>query len=76
MAPATAKALTFESEGHAGNTYDDLFELGTIERVRRLRRLEDVVGAAAELGAVADASGNDRARRHVDLRIEDRAARA
>ena len=26
VAPATAKALTFESEGHAGNAYNDLFE--------------------------------------------------
>ena len=25
VAPATAKALTFESEGNAGNAYNDLF---------------------------------------------------
>ena len=30
MAPATAKALTFESEGHAGNAYEDLCEVRTI----------------------------------------------
>jgi hypothetical protein len=26
VAPATAKALALESEGHAGNTYEDLSE--------------------------------------------------
>jgi hypothetical protein len=27
IAPATAKALTFETEGDAGNTYDDLLKV-------------------------------------------------
>ena len=30
IAPATAKALTFETEGDAGNAYDDGSELRTI----------------------------------------------
>ena len=76
MAPAPAKALAFESEGNAGNAYDDLSELRTIQLVRRLRRLEDSEGAAMKLGAIANPSRNDSARRHVDPRIEDRAAGA
>ena len=76
VAPATAKALTFDSEGDAGNTYNDLLKLRCIERVRRIRRLEDSEGAAMKLGAIANASGNDRARRSIDTRIEDRAASA
>ena len=74
MAPATAKALTFDSEGNAGNAYDDVSELGTIQRVRRVRWLEDVAGAAMKLRAIANPSRDDSARRHVDSRIEDRAA--
>jgi len=76
VAPATAKALTFDSEGNAGNTYDNLSELGTIQRVRRVRWLEDVVGAAMKLGAIANASGDDSAPLCIDARIEDRAAGA
>ena len=34
MAPATAKALTFETEGDAGNAYNDLLKVRWIERVR------------------------------------------
>jgi hypothetical protein len=78
VAPATAKALTFKSEGHAGNTYKDWSEALRLERVRRGRRLEDSVRAAMKLGAIANPPGNDRARRggSFDLRIEDRAAGA
>ena len=85
MAPATAKALTFESEGHAGNAYDDVSELCTLggicrlrrfQRVSRLRRLEDSKGAALKLGATANASCDDSAPLCIDTRIEDRAAGA
>ena len=74
MAPATAKALAFESEGNAGNTYDDLFELRTIKLIRRVGWLEDVVRAAMKLRAIANPSRDDSARRHVDSRIENRTA--
>jgi len=74
MAPATAKALTFDSEGNAGNTNDDIFELVKIQRVRRVRWLEDVAGAAMKLRAIANPSRDDSARRHVDSRIENRAS--
>jgi len=74
VAPATAKALTFDSESNAGNAYDDESELGTIELFCGVRRLEDSESAAMKLGAIANPSGNDRARARVDTRIEDRAA--
>ncbi len=76
IATATTKALAFESESHAGNAYDDLSEPCRLERVGRLRRLEDSVGAAVKLGAIANAPGNDRARGRIDPRIEDRTAGA
>jgi len=76
VAPATAKALTLDSEGHAGNAYDDGSELGTIELFCGLGWLEDPERAAMELGAIANASRKDRARAQVDARIEDRAAGA
>ena len=76
VAPATAKALTLDSEGHAGNAYDDVSELGTIELFCGLGWLEDPERAAMKLSAVANASRDDSARRHVrlDPRIEDRTA--
>ena len=76
VAPATAKALTFESEGHAGNAYDDGSELGTIELFCGVRRLKNSESAAIKLGTIANASRNDRARRHIDTRIENRAPNA
>ena len=76
VAPATAKALTFESEGNARNAYNDLLKLRCIDRIRGLRRLEDSEGATLELGAVANASRDDSARAQVNARIEDRASRA
>ena len=76
VAPATAKALTFASESHAGNADDDLSEVLKFERVGRLRRLEDVVRAAIKLGAIANPPRGHRADTGIDLRIEDRAAGA
>ena len=78
VAPATAKALAFDSEGHAGNTYNDMSKALRFEHFGRGRRLENSVRAAMKLGAIANAAGNDRTRRSVsfDLRIEDRAAGA
>ena len=78
IAPATTKALAVESESHAGNAYDDWSEAPSLERVRRLRWLEDSVGAAVKLGEIANAPGNDRARGRgrLDPRIEDRTAGA
>ncbi len=76
VAPATTKALAFETESHAGNTYDDLFERCCLERVGQLRRLENSIGAGAKLGAIANPPGNDRARFRFDSRIENRAAGA
>ncbi len=61
VAPATTKALTFESEGNAGNTYDDLLKVRWIERVRRVGRLEDSKGPAMKLGAIANPSCDDTA---------------
>lgn len=72
VTPAPTKALAFESESHAGNAYDDFSGACSLERVGRLRRLEDSVGAAVKLGAIANAPGNDRARGSIDSRIEDR----
>ena len=76
VAPATAKALTLDSEGNAGNAYDDRSELGTIELFCGVRRLEDPERTAMKLGAIANPARDDSARRHIDPRIEDRAAGA
>ena len=76
VAPATAKALTLDSEGHAGNAYDDVSELGTIELFCGLGWLEDPERAAMKLSAIANASRDDRAPLRIDPRIEDRAAGA
>jgi hypothetical protein len=72
MAPAPAKALTFDTEGDAGNAYQDFRELFDFERVSRRGRLEDSVCAALHLEMVADAARRDRARLvTVDSRKED-----
>jgi hypothetical protein len=73
VAPATAKALTFDSEGDARNTYDDLSELRTIECVSRFSRLEDPEGAAMKLPAIANPSSDNSPRHHLDSRIKNRA---
>ena len=82
MAPAPAKALTFDPEGDAGNAYyylRELFlrELFDFERLGRLGRLENSVCAALQLAMCADAARGHRARRPdlIDTRIEDRASR-
>jgi hypothetical protein len=77
MAPAPAKALTFDPEGDAGNAYYYLRELFDFERLGRLGRLEDSVCAALQLAMCADAARGHRARRPdlIDARIEDRASR-
>jgi len=71
MTPATAQSLSFESEGDAGNTYENFRELFAVERLGRLGRLEDSIRAAGELGSIANSSRDDRARRRVNARIED-----
>lgn len=73
VTPATAQPLTFESEGNAGNTDQNFRELFAVERLQRIVRLEDSVGTADELGAIANPSRDDRAGCNVDARIEDRA---
>ncbi len=75
MTPATAEALAFNSEGDAGNTNENFRELFAVEQLRRRGRLEDSICTADEFGVIADASREDRARRSVNARIEDGAAR-
>ena len=75
MTPATAQPLSFESEGHAGNTDQNFRELFAVERLSRLGRLEDSIRPAGEFGAIANPSGDYRARRCVNARIEDGSAR-
>lgn len=75
MAPAPAKALAFETEGDAGNAYQDIRELCDVERVRRRGRLEDSVGAALHLEMSANAARSDRGgRAGIDAREEHRAS--
>ena len=69
MAPATAQSLSFESEGNAGNTDKNFREIFAVESLRRLRRLEDSVRTARQLGAIADASRHDHASRSFDARL-------
>jgi len=76
VAPATTEAIAFESEGDAGNAYDDLSEARRLERVSRGRRLENSVCAGVKLGAIANPPGSHRAQGGIDLRIEDGAAGA
>jgi len=75
MTPATTQALPFESEGNAGDTDQNFRELLAVERFGRLRRLEDSVSAAAELGAIANPAGNDRAVGRIDARKKDGSVR-
>ena len=74
MTPATAQSAAFESEGDAGNAYENFRELFAIERLGRLGRLEDSIRTAGEFGSIANPSRDDRARRRVNARIEDGAA--
>lgn len=74
MTPATAQSAAFESEGDAGNTYENFRELFAIERLGRLRRLEDSIGTAGEFGSIANPSRDNRARRRVNARIKHGAA--
>ena len=71
MTPATAQSSAFESEGDAGNTYENFRELFAIERLGRLGRLQDSICAAGEFRSIANPSRDDRARRRVNARIED-----
>ncbi len=77
MTPATAQSLSFGSEGNAGNTDQNFRELFAfaVERLQRIVRLEDSIGAADELGAIANPPRDYRASCSVDARIEDRAPR-
>ena len=75
MTSATAQPLSFESEGNAGNTDENFRKTFAVENLRRRGRLEDSVRTARELGAIANAAGNDRARRSIYARIEDGASR-
>ena len=72
MTPATTQSLTFESEGNAGNTHENFRETFAVESFRQRRRFEDSVRTARELGAIANASRNDRAR--LDARKENGAS--
>jgi len=74
MTPATAQSAAFESEGDAGNTYENFRELFAIERLGRLGRLEDSIRTAGEFGSIANPARDDRARCRVNPRIEDGAA--
>jgi len=74
MTPATAQSAAFESEGDAGNAYENFRELFAIERLGRLGRLEDSIRTAGEFGSIANPARDDRARRRVNPRIEDGAA--
>ncbi len=74
MTPATAQSAAFESEGDAGNAYENFRELFAIERLGRLGRLEDSIRTAGEFGSIANPARDDRARRRVNARIEDGAA--
>ena len=73
MTPASSQALAFATEGDAGHTDKNVREIFAVESLRRLRRLEDSVRTARELGAIPDASRDDHAR--LDARIEDGASR-
>ena len=75
MTSATAQPLSFESEGNAGNTDENFRKTFAVENFRRRGRLEDSISTARKLGAIANASGNDRARRSIYARIEDGASR-
>ena len=75
MTPATAQPLSFESEGNAGYTHENFREIFAVESFRRRGRLEDSVRTAGKLGAIANASRDDHARRCIDARIEDGASR-
>lgn len=75
MTPATAQSLAFESEGNAGNTYENFREPCAVESLGRLGRLEDSVRTAGEFAPIADPSRDDGARPSVHARIEDGATR-
>ena len=75
VTPATAQSLALESEGNAGNTHENFRETFAVENFRRRQRLEDSIRTADKLGAIANASRNDRAICAIDLRIKDGAVR-
>ena len=75
MTPASSQALAFATEGDAGNTDKNVREIFAVERLRRRGRLEDSVSTARELGAIANAMRDDRARRNINPRIEDSTSR-
>ena len=75
MTPATAQPLSFESEGNAGYTDQNIRETFAVEHVRRCGRLEDFIRTAGKLGAIANASRDDHVVRGIDPRIEDGASR-
>ena len=75
MTPATAQSLTFESEGNTGNAHENFREIIAVESFRRRGRLEDSVRTAGKLGAIANASGDDRACRSIDTSMAGTAAR-
>ena len=75
VTPATAQSLAFESEGNAGNTHENFRETFAIENFRRRRRLRNSIRTGDKLGAIANASRNDRAHCGIDTRIEDGAVR-
>ena len=74
MTPATAQPLSFESEGNAGYTHENIREIFAVENVRRRGRLEDSIRTAGKLGAIANASRDYRAVYSINPRIEDGAS--
>ena len=75
MTPATAQPLSFESEGNAGYTHENIRETFPVENFRRRGRLEDSIRTAGKLGAIVNASRDDQVVRSINPRIEDSASR-
>ena len=75
MTPATAQPLSFESEGNAGYTHENIREIFAVENVRRRGRLEDSIRTAGKFGAIANASRDDCAGCTIYPWIEDCASR-
>ena len=71
MAPAPAEALTFESESNTRDAYENFCELRTVQDFGMLRRLEDAVRTARQLGTVANLARNHRGFIPIDPRKEN-----
>lgn len=74
MAPATAQALTFETEGDAGNANENRRELACVKQLNRRHRLHDSKFTGHQLGPIAHAMGRHLSGRRIDAREKDRVA--